>query len=61
VRELPVCPRCDLLLDGVATPRGGAARNGPFPERSTGYCINCHIGLTKIDGVWAATPVGSPQ
>jgi hypothetical protein len=60
MRESPECPRCDLLLDGVATPRGRAARNS-FPERSTGYCINCHIGLTKIDGVWAATPVGSPQ
>jgi hypothetical protein len=60
MRELPACPRCDLLLDGVATPRGRAARHRAFPERSTGYCIGCHIGLTKIDGLWAATPV-SPQ
>jgi len=32
-------------------------RNRPFPERSTGYCATCHISLTKIDAVWAATPV----
>ena len=55
--ELPECPRCDQLLVGASTPQGGAARNRPFPERSTGYCMNCHFGLTKIDGVWAATPV----
>jgi len=59
MRELPECPRCGLLVDGAATPRGRSARNQPFPERSTGYCVNCHIGLTKIDGLWAATPAGS--
>ncbi len=61
MRELPECPRCGLLLDGAATPGGRSARKQPFPEGSTGYCLNCHIGLTKIDGVWAASPAGSPQ
>jgi hypothetical protein len=61
MKELPECSHCGLLVDGAATPRGGSARNQPFPERSTGYCVNCHIGLTKIDGVWAATPAASPQ
>lgn len=55
--EFPACPRCNLLLDGVSTPRGGVAGNRPFPDRSTGYCVNCHLGMTKVDGVWAATPV----
>jgi hypothetical protein len=56
MREFPECPRCGLLLDGASTPQGSASRNRPFPERSTGYCTDCHIGLTKIHGVWAATP-----
>lgn len=58
MRELPACPRCSLLLVGASTPRGGAAVNQPFPDHSTGYCDNCHIGLTKLLGVWAATRVG---
>ena len=55
MRELPECPRCSLLLVGAGPPRGGAARHRPFPDLSTSYCANCHIGLTKIGGVWAAT------
>jgi len=47
-----------VLIVGASTPQGGAARKRPFPDRSTGYCTNCHIGLTKIDGVWAPTPTG---
>ena len=54
MRENPECPRCGLLLDGVSTPQGGAPRRKPFPDRSTGYCVNCHIGLTKTNGAWAA-------
>lgn len=54
--ESPECFRCGSLLVGASTPRGGTARrNKPFPDQSTGYCAICHIGLTKIDGLWAAT------
>jgi hypothetical protein len=28
-----------------------------LPEGSTGYCATCHIALTKINAVWAVTPV----
>ena len=55
MREFPQCPRCSVVFIGASTPQGGRARNKPFPERSTGYCATCHIGLTKINGVWAAT------
>ena len=61
MREFPECPRCSLLLVGARTPQGGAARNRPFPDRSTGYCANCHFGLTKIHGVWAATRTDTPS
>ena len=61
MKELPQCSRCGLLVDGAASPRGRAPRDRPFPERSTGYCVHCHVGVTKIDGVWAATPTGFPQ
>ena len=61
MRELPECPRCGLLLVGAVTPQGGAARRQPFPEGSSGYCMTCHIGVTKIHGLWAATPVGLPE
>jgi hypothetical protein len=54
--ESPECSRCGSLLVGASTPRGGRARNKPFPDHSTGYCAVCHIGFTKIDGLWAATP-----
>lgn len=33
----------------------------PFPDDSTGYCEICHIGVTKIDGLWAATPTALSQ
>ena len=56
MKELPECPRCGELLAGASTPRGGFPRKGAFPDGSSGYCVNCHIGLTKIQGVWAATP-----
>ena len=55
--EFPQCPQCSLPLVGASTPQGARARNKPFPERSTGYCGDCHIGVTKINGVWVATPV----
>jgi len=56
VKEIPECPSCGQLLAGASTPHGGFPRKGPFPDRSTGYCVNCHLGLTKIEGVWARTP-----
>jgi hypothetical protein len=55
--EIPECPRCSRLLVSATTPLGGRARNRPFPDRSTGYCTGCHIGVTKIKGAWVATPV----
>jgi hypothetical protein len=61
VTEFPECPRCSLLLAGVSTPKGGPAGRRPFPDRSSGYCTNCHIGLTKIGGVWAPTPTAMPS
>lgn len=55
---LPQCPRCRDPLVGASTPRGRRARgNKPFPEGSMGYCSSCHIGLTKMNGVWAAVAV----
>ena len=57
MREYPECPRCHDALSGTSTPSGGRSRNRPFPDRSTGYCSTCHIGLTKIDGLWGPTPV----
>ncbi len=56
MKEIPECPRCGLLLAGASTPQGGVSRNRPFPDRSTGYCVNCHIGVTKIRGIWGPTP-----
>lgn len=56
MREFPQCPRCNVVLVGASTPQGGRARNRPFPDRSTGYCAGCHIGVTKINGIWSATP-----
>jgi hypothetical protein len=56
MREFPQCPRCNVALVGASTPQGRRARNKPFPDRSTGYCAGCHIGVTKINGVWATTP-----
>lgn len=57
MREYPQCPRCLEALTGASTPGGGRSRNRPFPDQSTGYCMTCHIGLRKIDGVWAPSPL----
>ncbi|HET9771559.1 MAG TPA: hypothetical protein VFS16_11775 [Acidimicrobiia bacterium] len=58
MREFPECPRCGRMFAGARTPHGGEGGNRPFPDCSSGYCMNCHIGLTKADGVWSATEVG---
>lgn len=58
MREFPQCPRCRDSLVGASSPQGGrASRNRSLPEGSTGYCATCHIALTKINTVWAVTPV----
>lgn len=61
MREYPQCPRCLVALVGASTPAGGRSRNRPFPDQSTGYCDTCHRGLTKMDGIWAASPVPELQ
>lgn len=52
--ELPQCPRCGELLAGAVTPKGAAAGRRPYPEGSTGYCMHCHVGVTKTNGLWGS-------
>lgn len=48
------CPDCSGEVSGVAAPpRARRGRRGDTdPDGSTGYCMACHIGLRKTDGVW---------
>jgi hypothetical protein len=47
------CPVCAGEISAVATPKGlRRRRHQPVPDTSTGYCMACHIGLSKSDGAW---------
>ena len=47
-----LCPECHGALSGLGPI--GARRRGRKPASpSNGYCMACHIGLTKTDGHWA--------
>jgi hypothetical protein len=53
-----MCPMCDGEVSGVATPKGlRRKRHQPAPDTSTGYCMACHIGLSKSDGAWSRSSV----
>ena len=55
MREAPLCPTCNGPIAGVSSPKGG--RRGTLPNGSTGYCMPCHISVTKGDGLWAPSPL----
>lgn len=57
MRESPLCPTCTGLIAGVSRPNGGRRGRAELPNASTGYCMTCHISLTKSDGAWARSRV----
>lgn len=52
------CPTCHGEVSGVGTPKGlRRRRHESAPDTSTGYCVACHIGLTKSGGAWRRSTV----
>jgi hypothetical protein len=50
----PHCPACNGPITGVSSPNG-RRRGGGYGSR--GYCMSCHISLTKGNGEWARSQV----
>jgi hypothetical protein len=50
--ETPLCPECQEPLTGLGPVNGRHWGRKPV-DPSNGYCMACHIGLTKTDGHWA--------
>ena len=50
--ELPLCPECHAPLSGLG-PVGSRHRGRRGAEPTNGYCVICHIGLTRTGDVWA--------
>jgi hypothetical protein len=49
--ETPLCPECQEPLSGLGPVNGRRWGRKPV-DPSNGYCMACHIGLTKTDGRW---------
>lgn len=50
----PTCPECDGVVDGIGRPKA-RRRSQPAalaPDSSTGYCMACHLPLTKHGSTW---------
>lgn len=53
------CPTCAGEVAGIGIPKGiRRNRHQPAPDTSTAYCMTCHIGLSKRDGLWRRSSPG---
>jgi hypothetical protein len=48
---VPSCPECDGPLSGLG-PLGARHWGRKPASPANGYCMECHIGLTRTDGHW---------